>query len=138
VCELQIPLRLHRLAHAVRDHGRIVVHREEQAKLAVLNSLSSIDAQRGCRHAIAEYTSNLGIWRRAPSISASARCGASLKHPIAVCSADLAADIRRVKGIKKDGVRLGNWLRSSPNERNVDMSEKDSSGLLPHYALSGT
>lgn len=33
------------------------------------------------------------------------------KRPIAVSSsADLAAGIRRVKGVKKIGVRLGNWL----------------------------
>jgi hypothetical protein len=30
-------------------------------------------------------------------------------------SPDLAADIRRVKGVKKIGVRLGNWLM--PNSR---------------------
>jgi hypothetical protein len=80
----------------------------DQAKSAVLNSLSSIDAQRGYRHAIEEfmngtarsrvcpsvralssgiaYTSNLGILRPEPSISASVQCAASLTRlPTAVC-----------------------------------------------------
>lgn len=78
----------------------------DQTKSAVLNSLSSIDAQRGYRHAIESlngtarsrgypsarplssgiaYTSNPGIWRLAPSISASAACAASLTRlPTAV------------------------------------------------------
>ena len=106
----------------------------DQAKSAVLNSLSSIDAQRGYRHAIEEfiewycseprlsfsktvvlrYRIHLESRHRrpAPSISASVPCGASLtRPPIAVLlSPDLAAGIRRVKGVKKIGVRLGNWL----------------------------
>jgi hypothetical protein len=32
-------------------------------------------------------------------------------------SADLAAGIRRVKGVKKIGVRLGNWLTSEQSQR---------------------
>jgi hypothetical protein len=79
----------------------------DQAKSAVLNSLSAVDAQRGHRHAIKEsvewycleprlsfgktvasgiaYTSTPGIWRLAPSISASAPCAASLTRlPTAV------------------------------------------------------
>jgi len=32
-------------------------------------------------------------------------------------SADLAAGIRRVKGVKKLGVRLGNWLTAEQGER---------------------
>lgn len=31
-------------------------------------------------------------------------------------SADLAADIRRVKGVKKLGVRLGNWLTADQSQ----------------------
>jgi len=32
-------------------------------------------------------------------------------------SADLAAGIRRVKGVKKLGVRLGNWLTAEQGKR---------------------
>ena len=80
----------------------------DQVKSAVLNSLSSIDAQRGTgtpsRNSLSgtarsrgsrsarpwssgiAYTSNLGSWRPARSTFASARCAASLtKLPTAVC-----------------------------------------------------
>jgi len=112
----------------------------DQAKSAVLNSLSSIDAQRGYRHAIEEFiewycseprlsfsktvvlryrTSNPGIWHLAPSISASApvRRLAYEASDCGLLSPDLAAGIRRVKRVKKIGVRLGNWLTPKQSER---------------------
>ena len=56
--------------------------------------------------------SNRGNWHRVPSASGLAQYDVShTKRPIAVSSsADLAAGIRRVKGVKKIGVHLGNWL----------------------------
>jgi len=106
----------------------------EHAKTAVLNSLTSPDAQRGYRHAIDEfvdwycseprlalnrtvllrYRSHLESRQLAPD-TINLRLGAvrRLAYEAADCgllSADLAAGIRRVKGVKKIGVRLGNWL----------------------------
>jgi site-specific recombinase XerD len=106
----------------------------EHAKAAVLNSLTSPDAQRGYRHAIDEfvdwycseprlalnrtvvlrYRSHLESRQLAPG-TINLRLGAirRLAYEAADCgllSADLAAGIRRVKGVKKLGVRLGNWL----------------------------
>lgn len=106
----------------------------EHAKAAVLNSLSSLDAQRGYRHAIDEfvdwycseprlalnrtvvlrYRSHLESRQLAPG-TINLRLGAvrRLAYEAAdsgLLSADLAAGIRRVKGVKKLGVRLGNWL----------------------------
>ena len=106
----------------------------EHAKCAVLNSLSSPDAQRGYRHAIGEfvdwycseprlafnrtvvlrYRCHLESRQLAPG-TVNLRLGAvrRLAYEAADCgllSADLAAGIRRVKGVKKLGVRLGNWL----------------------------
>jgi site-specific recombinase XerD len=106
----------------------------EVAKTAVINSLSSPDAQRGYRHAIDEfvdwycseprlsfsktvvvrYRMHLESRRLAPG-TINLRLGAvrRLAYEAADCgllSADLAAGIRRVKGVKKLGVRLGNWL----------------------------
>src|SRR5215467_5787683 len=106
----------------------------DQAKSAVLNSLTSADAQRGYRHAIDEfvdwycseprlsfnrtvvlrYRIHLEGRRLAPG-TVNLRLGAvrRLAYEAADCgllSADLAAGIRRVKGVKKLGVRLGNWL----------------------------
>ena len=106
----------------------------EVAKSAVLSSLSCPDAQRGYQHAIEEfvdwycseprlsfsktvvvrYRMHLELRGLAPG-TINLRLGAvrRLAYEAADCgllSADLAAGIRRVKGVKKLGVRLGNWL----------------------------
>src|SRR5437764_9309718 len=106
----------------------------EAAKSAVLNSLSCPDAQRGYRHAIDEfadwycseprlsfsktvvtrYRMHLESRRLAPG-TINLRLGAvrRLAYEAADCgllSSDLVAGIRRVKGVKNIGVRLGNWL----------------------------
>ncbi|HTT21593.1 MAG TPA: tyrosine-type recombinase/integrase [Candidatus Sulfotelmatobacter sp.] len=106
----------------------------DQAKSAVLNSLTSADAQRGYRHAIDEfvewycseprlsfsrtvvlrYRIHLESRHLAPG-TINLRLGAvrRLAYEAADCgllSPDLAAGIRRVKGVKKIGIRLGNWL----------------------------
>src|SRR5438876_6955436 len=112
----------------------------ERAKAAVLNSLTSPDSQRGYRHAIDEfvdwycseprlafnrivvlrYRSHLESRRLAPG-TVNLRLGAvrRLAYEAADCgllSADLAAGIRRVKGVKKLGVRLGNWLTAEQGQ----------------------
>src|SRR5437764_11151862 len=106
----------------------------EHAKAAVLNSLTSLDAQRRYRHAIDEfvdwycseprlafnrivvlrYRSHLESRQLAPG-TINLRLGAvrRLAYEAADCgllSPGLAAGIRRVKGVKKLGMRLGNWL----------------------------
>ncbi len=99
----------------------------EIAKDAVTNSLLCPDAQRGCRHAIDEFVEwycseprlsfgkTVVVRYRMHLESINLRLGAvrRLAYEAADCgllSADLAAVIRRVKGVKKLGVRLGNWL----------------------------
>lgn len=106
----------------------------DQAKSAVLNSLSSTDAQRGYRHAMDEfiewycseprlsfnravvlrYRMHLEARNLAPG-TVNLRLGVvrRLAYEAADCGLlgpDLAAGIRRVKGVKKLGVHLGNWL----------------------------
>lgn len=113
----------------------------DQAKSAVLNSLSSHDAQRGYRHAIDEfiewycseprlsfsktvvlrYRMHLESRKLAPG-TINLRLGAvrRLTYEASDCgllSPDLAAGIRRVKGVKKLGVRLGSWLTAEQGER---------------------
>ena len=113
----------------------------DQAKSAVLNSLTSADAQRGYRHAIEEfvewycseprlsfsrtvvlrYRIHLESRNLAPG-TINLRLGAvrRLAYEAADCgllSPDLAAGIRRVKGVKKIGVRLGNWLTAEQSQR---------------------
>jgi hypothetical protein len=103
----------------------------DQAKSAVLNSLSSHDARRGYRYAIDEfiewycseprlsfsktvvlrYRMHLESRKLVPGI-VNLRLGAvrRLAYEASDCgllSADLAAGIRRVKGVKKLRVRLG-------------------------------
>ena len=103
----------------------------EVANAAVLNSLSCPDAQRGYRHAIDEfvdwycseprlsfsktvvvrYRMHLEPRKLAPG-TINLRLGAvrRLAYEAADCgllSADLAAGMLRVKGVKKLGVRLG-------------------------------
>ena len=112
----------------------------EHAKAAVLNSLTSSDAQRGYRHAIDEfvdwycseprlafnrtvvlrYRSHLESRQLAPG-TINLRLGAvrRLAYEASDCgllSADLTAGIRRVKGVKKLGVRLGNWLTAEQGQ----------------------
>src|SRR5262249_49465485 len=112
----------------------------EVAKSAVLNSLSCPDAQRGYRHAIDEfvdwycseprlsfsktvvvrYRMHLETRHLAPG-TINLRLGAvrRLAYEASHCgllSAGLAAGIRRVKGVKKLGVRLGNWLTAEDGQ----------------------
>ena len=112
----------------------------EVAKSAVLNSLSCLDAQRGYRHAIDEfvdwycseprlsfsktvvvrYRMHLEARHLAPG-TINLRLGAvrRLAYEASDCgllSADLAAGIRRGKGVKKLGVRLGNWLTAEQGQ----------------------
>ena len=104
----------------------------------MLNSLNSADAKRGYRHAIDEfvdwycseprlafnrivvlrYRSHLESRQIAPG-TINLRLGAvrRLAYEAADCgllSADLTAGVRRVRGVQKLGVRLGNWLTTEP------------------------
>jgi len=106
----------------------------EHARTAVLNSLTSVEAQRCYTHAIREfvdwycseprlafnrivvlrYRNYLESRRLAPG-TINLRLGVvrRLAYEAADCgllSADLAAGIRRVHGLRNLGVRLGNWL----------------------------
>ena len=112
----------------------------EHAKSAVLNSLTSAEAQRCYNHAINEfvdwycseprlafnrivvlrYKSHLESRHLAPG-TINLRLGAvrRLAYEAADCgllSADLAAGIRRVHGLRKLGVRLGNWLTAEESK----------------------
>src|SRR5438093_4587617 len=112
----------------------------EHSKTAVLNSLTSQDAQRGYRRAIDEfvdwycselrlafnrivvlrYRSHLESRQLAPG-TVNLRLGAvrRLAYEAADCgllSADLAAGIPRVKGVKKLGVRIGYLLTAEQGQ----------------------
>jgi integrase len=106
----------------------------EQSKSAVLNSLASASSKRSYDHAIREfidwycseprlafnktvvtrYRISLEELHYAPStINLRLAAVRRLAYEAADCgllSPDLAAGIRRVKGVKRLGVRVGNWL----------------------------
>ena len=109
----------------------------EHAKAAVLNSLTSLDAQRGYRHAIDEFVAwycseprlafNKTVVLRyrfhleerglaAGTINVRMAAVRRLAYEAAdsgLLSPELAARIHRVKGVRKLGTRLGNWLTAA-------------------------
>src|SRR5271167_2592746 len=113
----------------------------EQSKSAVLNSLTSPSSQRSYDHAIREfidwycseprlafnktvvtrYRISLEQRQYAPStINLRLAAVRRLAYEAADCgllSPDLAAGIRRVKGAKRLGVRVGNWLTAEPGKK---------------------
>src|SRR6202140_909543 len=113
----------------------------EQSKSAVLNSLTSRSSQRSYDHAIRElidgYCSEPRLafnktvvtryrisleQRHYASTTINLRLPAvrGLAYEAADCgllSADLAAGIRRVKGAKRFGVPVGNWLTTEQGKR---------------------
>ena len=108
----------------------------EQSKSAVLNSLASRSSQRSYDHAIREFIErycseprlafNKTVVTRYRIFLEQARYASSTinlrlaavrrlayEAADAGLSPDLAAGIRRVKGAKKFGVRIGNWLTAA-------------------------
>ena len=119
---------------ASRTNPRLQLPGLDQAKAAVLNSLGSPESQRGYQHAIDEfsgwycseprlsfnknvvthYRTHLEARQLAPgTINVRLAAVRRLAYEAAdsgLLSPEVAAGIRRVKGAKKLGVRLGNWL----------------------------
>ena len=115
----------------------------EHAKIAVLNSLTSASGQRTYEHAIREFVAwycseprlafnrtvvlryriHLEQRRYAPATInlrlAAVRRIAYEAADAGLLSPELAAGIRRVKGVRRLGVRLGNWLTAEQGRRLV-------------------
>ena len=113
----------------------------EQAKAAVLNSLTSASGQRTYDHAITEFVAwycseprlafnrtvvlryriHLEQRHYAPATInlrlAAIRRVAYEAADAGLLSPELAASIRRVKGVRRLGVRLGNWLTPEQGRR---------------------
>jgi hypothetical protein len=126
--------RSRRSNHRVMPKSRLRLPDLEFSKTAVLSSMSSWDGQRGYAHAIDEfvqwycselrlalnrtvvlrYRGYLESRNLAPGTInlrlAAVRRLVSEASESGLLSADLAAGIRRVKGVRNLGVRLGNWL----------------------------
>src|SRR5436309_14039955 len=115
----------------------------EQSKSAVLNSLTSQSSQRTYDHAIREFIEwycseprlafNKTVVTRyrialeqkhyAPSTInlrlAAVRRLAYEASDSGLLSPDLAAGIRRVKGVRRLGVKIGNWLTAEEGRRMI-------------------
>jgi len=122
----------------------------EQAKSAVLNSLTSKSGQRTYDHAIDEfvgwycseprlafnrsvvlrYRIHLEQKQYAPATInlrlAAVRRVAYEAADSGLLSPELAAGIRRVKGVRRLGVRVGNWLTAEQGKRLLQNSGPDS------------
>src|SRR5450755_1564399 len=131
----------------------------EQSKSAVLNSLTSHSSRRSYDHAIREfidwycseprfafnktvvtrYRINLEQAKYASStINLRLAAVRRLAYEAADCgllSPDLAAGIRRVKGAKKHGVRLGDWLTAGQGKRLLRVFDRDSLRGKRDYAM---
>jgi hypothetical protein len=95
----------------------------EHAKTAVLNSLTSASGQRTYDHAIREFVAwycseprlafnRTVVLRYRIHLEQRHYAPATINLRLAAVRrvAELAAGIRRVKGVRRIGVRLGNWL----------------------------
>lgn len=113
----------------------------DHSKAAVLESLRSPESQRGYRHAIDEFIQwycseprlsfskvvvtrfRIGLENRGLAAGTINRRLAAVRRlayeaaDAGLLSPELAAGIRRVKGVKKLGVRLGNWLTAEEARR---------------------
>jgi site-specific recombinase XerC len=121
----------------------------DHSKAAVLDSLSSPESKRGYRHAIDEFISwycseprlsfnkvlvtRFRIFLENRGLAASTINGrlAAVRRlayeatDAGLLSPELAASIRRVKGAKKLGVRLGNWLTADEARRFWQSADPD-------------
>ena len=139
----------------------------EQSKSAVLNSLVSASSQRSYDHAIREFIEwycseprlafNKTVVTRyrialeqkhyAPSTInlrlAAVRRLAYEAPDSGLLSPDLAAGIRRVKGVRRLGVRIGNWLTAEEGRRllsgagNATLRERRNYAMLAVLAGCG-
>src|SRR5260370_917811 len=133
----------------------------EQSKAAVLNSLTSASGQRTYDHAIREFVAwycseprlafnravvlryriHLEQRRYAPATInlrlAAVRRVAYEAADAGLLSPELAAGIRRVKGVRRLGVRLGNWLTPEQGRRLLTRRAPATPRELRDHAMLG-
>ena len=130
----------------------------EQSKTADLNSLTSRSGQRSYDHAITDFVSGTAQNRASRSIApwCSDTGSISQKHyapttinlrlaavrrvayeaaDFGLLSPELAAGIRRVKGVRRIGIRVGNWLTVEQGKRLLAAAESDSLRGKKNYAI---
>jgi integrase len=132
----------------------------EQSKVAVLNTLTSASGQRTYDHAIREFVAwycseprvafnrtvvlryriHLEQRHYAPATInlrlAAVRRIAYEAADAGLLSPELAAGIRRVKGVRRIGVRLGNWLTADQGRRLLDRPPSTTRELREHAMVA--
>jgi len=131
----------------------------EHAKAAVLNSLTSVSGQRTYDHAIREFVAwycseprlafnrtvvlryRIHLEQRgyAPATInlrlAAVRRVAYEAADAGLLSPELAAGIRRVKGVRRIGVRLGNWLTAEQGRRLLECATSSTARGARDHAM---
>jgi integrase len=131
----------------------------EHAKTAVLNSLTSASGQRTYEHAIREFVAwycseprlafnRTVVLRYRIHLEQRSYAPATINLRLAavrriayeatdagLLSPELAASIRRVKGVRRIGVRLGNWLTSEQGRRLLDARTPSTPRELRDHAM---
>jgi integrase len=131
----------------------------EQAKAAVLNSLTSASGQRTYDHAIREFVAwycseprlafnRTVVLRYRIHLEQRGYASATINLRLAavrrvayeaadagLLSPELAAGIRRVKGVRRIGVRLGNWLTAEQGRRLLDRPTPSTARELRDHAM---
>ena len=131
----------------------------EHAKTAVLNSLTSSSAQRTYEHAIREFVAwycseprlafnrtvvlryRIHLEQRgyAPATInlrlAAVRRVAYEAADSGLLSPELAAGVRRVRGVRRMGVRLGNWLTPEQGRRLLECATPSTARELRDHAM---
>jgi site-specific recombinase XerD len=131
----------------------------EQSKSAVLNSLASRSSQRSYDHAIREFIdwycseprlafNKTVVTRYRISLEQSNYASSTINLRLAavrrlayeaadcgLLSPDLAAGIRRVKGVKRHGMRIGNWLTAEQGKRLLGIFDQASLRGKRDYAM---
>src|SRR5712692_4485526 len=131
----------------------------EHAKTAVLNSLTSASGQRTYDHAITEFVewccseprlafNRTVVLRYRISLEQRQFAPATINLRLAavrrvayeaadsgLLSPELAAGIRRVKGVRRLGVRVGNWLTAEQGKRLLQNSAPDTLRSKRNHAM---
>src|SRR5215469_15367474 len=131
----------------------------EQSKTAVLNSLTSKSGQRTYDRAITDFVEwycsepRLALIRtvvlryriyleQRPYAATTINLRLAAVRRVAFEAADsgllspeLAAGIRRVKGVRRIGVRVGNWLSAEQGKRLMETAERQSVRGKRNYAM---
>src|SRR5260221_5507055 len=133
----------------------------EHAKAAVLNSLNSVSGQRTYDHAIREFVewycseprlafNRTVVLRYRIHLEQRGYAPATINLRLAavrriayeaadagLLSPELAAGIRRVKRVRRIGVRLGNWLTPEQGRRLLECAAPSSARELRDDAMGG-